>query len=176
MPSNLYARKTKNPLYPVPSGPSVQFPEHVAGPSNYAPHTLASLTAAEKVVSKSKMSSAGRKRDVRAQMLAVFGDFENARSSGDIFQRVLAHTISPSTCANHAAWKRLWLDYHEGLLGSKEAAIATLAPGGQFPPAKDFSLFLHFMAVTGKSNLGRAEITGWNRSSLFKNLFMIYGM
>jgi len=75
--------------------------------------------------------------------------------------RHMKHIVE-STAKHIIKCEMLWMVYFEYVLGSAEAAIATLTPGAELPAMKELKEFVRLSAVTGISRLKPGTL-GWSK-------------
>ncbi|TFY55388.1 hypothetical protein EVJ58_g8284 [Rhodofomes roseus] len=108
----------------------------------------------------SRVGKTGRERDLITDLLDRYGSREQVIARSADFDRIHVRPIQPNTQYIRNRARRLWLAYWELVLGSKEAAEATIAPGAPFPPLDKVKHCLHTIFTAGKSYLESGK--GWS--------------
>lgn len=113
------------------------------------PQTTSTSPESSTTQPKKRTRKAGKRRDYGAELLAHYGSREALLADAAQFDRVYHRLVSPGTQRALDAAERDWVSGFTKLLGSEEAARATLEKDAELPPMELVKLF--FQSKTGWS-------------------------
>ncbi|KAG9217784.1 hypothetical protein CCMSSC00406_0003527 [Pleurotus cornucopiae] len=135
------------------------------------------LTTASASGKENQTSKLPRKHDFGAQLDALFATSNDMTNNfAQNFNHLHFRPLAPPTMAMRDHARVLWLAFQTKVLGSREAAEATLETDAPLPNINQIKQFVFYAAVTGSSRLGILGVTEWSFKTMKTFVSALWGM